>query len=63
MSLKKYSTVAAMAPTWMIAVYAVTDLSSTVRPSSFSAIVRCPVEETGRYSVRPSTMPRMIESK
>jgi hypothetical protein len=52
-----------MAPIWTIAVYAVTALSSTGRPSSFSAIVRWPVEETGRYSVRPSTMPRMIESR
>jgi len=59
----KYRKVAAMAPSWMIAVYAVTTLASTGSPSSFSAIVRCPVDETGRNSVSPSTMPRMIASR
>src|SRR6059036_2069123 len=48
---------ATIAPTWMIAVYAVTPTSSTLRLSSFSATVRCPVELTGRNSVTPSTTP------
>jgi len=43
----------------MIAVYAVTSGASTCRPRSFSVMVRCPVEDTGRNSVSPSTMPRM----
>jgi hypothetical protein len=45
----------------MIAVYAVTAGSSTRSPSSFSVTVRCPVEDTGRNSVSPSTMPRMTD--
>ena len=44
----------------MIAVYAVTPMSSTCSPISPSAMVRCPVEEIGRNSVTPSTMPRTI---
>src|SRR3989442_8275053 len=50
---------ARIAPTWMTAVNPVTAVSSTFRCSSFSTTVRCPVEETGRNSVSPSTMPRM----
>ncbi len=60
MSVAKYTTTAAIAPIWMTAVNAVTAGSSMERPSSFSAIVRWPVLETGRNSVSPSTMPRMI---
>src|SRR5947207_15612565 len=52
---------ARIAPTWMIAVNAVTPLSSILRLSSFSVIVRWPVEETGRNSVKPSTTPRTID--
>ena len=59
MSLKKYTSTAAIAPTWMTAEKPTTASSSTgmfIRPS---AIFRCPVEETGRNSVTPSTTPRM----
>src|SRR2546430_12814619 len=48
---------AMIAPTWITAVNPVTAGSSTLRSSSFSVIVRCPVEDTGRNSVRPSTTP------
>src|SRR4029453_15155193 len=47
---------ARMAPTWMIAVNAVTG-SSTFSPRSPSAMVRWPVLDTGRNSVTPSRMP------
>src|SRR3954469_23206416 len=33
---------------------------SASKPSSSVARMRCPVEETGRNSVTPSTMPRMM---
>ena len=49
-----------MAPTWITAVKAVTPASSTLSPSSFSRIVRCPVLDTGRNSVTPSMTPRRI---
>ena len=62
MSLRKYRNVATIAPNWMIAVYAVTAGSSTSSPSSCSATVRCPVLDTGRNSVRPSTMPSRTAS-
>ncbi len=60
MSLKKYTSTAAIAPTWMTAEKATTDLSSTGGMSmSPSAILRWPVEDTGRNSVTPpSTTPR-----
>src|SRR3954454_5147338 len=48
---------AAIAPTWMTAVNAVTASDVDRRPSIRSTIVRCPVLDTGRYSVRPSTTP------
>ena len=48
---------AMIAPNWMTAVNAVTDLSSTLSPISPSATVRCPVLETGRNSVSPSMTP------
>src|SRR5262249_26590863 len=51
---------ARIAPTWITAVNPVTAVSSTLRCSSFSVIVRCPVEDTGRNSVTPSTMPRTV---
>ena len=47
-----------IAPNWMIAVKAVTAASSTLSPSIPSAIVRCPVLDTGKNSVSPSTTPR-----
>ena len=52
---------ATIAPTWMIAVYAVTLGSSIGRPIIFSTTVRCPVDEMGRNSVMPSTMPSTID--
>ena len=48
---------ARMAPTWMIAVNAVTPGSSTFSPRSPSAMARWPVLDTGRNSVTPSRMP------
>jgi hypothetical protein len=33
---------------------------SASKPSSSVARIRCPVDETGRNSVTPSTMPRMM---
>jgi len=54
---------AAIAPIWMTAVNPVTAGSSTCSPRTCSAIVRWPVLEIGRNSVRPSTMPRMMASK
>src|SRR3954470_24267347 len=45
-----------MAPDW-ITTSKVFMISSLVRPSSELARMRCPVDETGRNSVRPSTMP------
>ncbi|MDQ0711244.1 hypothetical protein QFZ55_000696 [Streptomyces luteogriseus] len=58
MSLKKYTSTAAIAPTWMTAENPTTASSSTGMPISPSTIFRCPVEETGRNSVTPSTAPR-----
>ncbi len=63
MSRAKKRMTAAIAPIWITAVNPVTAGSSTWRPRIFSAIVRCPVLEMGRNSVRPSTMPRMIASR
>ncbi len=51
---------ARIAPTWMIAVNAVGPGPVICIPMSFSVIVRWPVEETGRNSVSPSTMPRTM---
>jgi hypothetical protein len=48
---------ARMAPTWMIAVNAVTPGSSTFSPRSPSAIVRWPVLDTGSNLMTPSRMP------
>ena len=45
----------------MTAVYAVTLGSSIGSPISFSVTVRWPVDEMGRNSVMPSTMPRTID--
>jgi hypothetical protein len=47
-----------IAPNCTTAVNAVTCGSSIFRSKSFSVTVRCPVLETGRNSVRPSTTPR-----
>src|SRR4051812_39521222 len=63
MSPKKYTNTAAMAPTWITAVNPTTAGSSTGMPSNPSVILRCPVDETGRNSVRPSTTPRMAASR
>src|SRR5690348_16455517 len=48
---------ARIAPSWMMTLNAA-HLSSS-KPSSAVARIRCPVEETGRNSVPPSTMPRI----
>src|SRR4029453_545778 len=50
-----------MAPGWMAMLK--TAHSSALKPSSSVARIRWPVEETGRYSVTPSTMPRMMTSQ
>ncbi len=49
---------AAMAPVWMAISK---DLSVSVcgRRSRFEARIKCAVDDTGRNSVRPSTIPRM----
>ena len=56
-------TTATTAPIWTIAVNAVMSASSMLKPISFSVIVRWPVLEIGRNSVKPSTAPRMIASR
>ncbi|MDQ5949619.1 MAG: hypothetical protein QG563_125, partial [Patescibacteria group bacterium] len=45
-----------------IAISNVFEKSVGVFPRSLLAIIRCPVDETGRNSVIPSTIPSMIES-
>jgi hypothetical protein len=51
-----------MAPNWMIIVNAFTKgVLST--PSRFCVIIMCPVEDTGRNSVSPSTIAMIIVSK
>src|SRR3712207_6705556 len=47
-----------MAPGWMAMLKSAH--CSAGKPRSSVARIRCPVEETGRYSVSPSTMPRMM---
>src|SRR3954451_22944930 len=49
-----------MAPVWMTILK--TFQRSSFAPSKSPARMRCPVEEIGRNSVRPSTMPRMNAS-
>src|SRR3954453_5992221 len=49
---------ARIAPSWMMRLNAAHFSGS--KPSSSVARIKCPVEETGRNSVTPSTMPRMI---
>ncbi len=51
-----------MAPIWITAVYAVIAGSLISSPRAFSTMVRWPVLETGRNSVSPSTIPRMMAS-
>ena len=63
MSFQKNRTTAAIAPTWITAVKPVIAGSSICRPSIFDTMVRWPVLDTGRNSVRPSTMPRMMASQ
>src|SRR3954452_13891866 len=46
-----------MAPSWITT--SKTVLPGPVNPISSAARIRWPVEETGRNSVTPSTMPRM----
>src|SRR6476469_9621178 len=48
---------ARIAPSWMMTLNAAHFSAS--KPSSSVAKIKCPVEETGRNSVTPSTMPRM----
>ena len=54
---------ARIAPSWMTMVYIFQKPLSRSMPSSDSAMRRCAVEETGRNSVSPSTMPRITESR
>ncbi len=62
--LRSLWVVAAALVLWSaVMVYAVTAGSSTSSPRSFSAIVRCPVLETGRNSVSPSTIPSTTASR
>src|SRR5947207_8311082 len=63
MSPKKYTSTAAMAPTWITAVNPTTAGSSTGIFISPSVIFRWPVDETGRNSVKPSTTPRIPASR
>src|SRR3569623_1442045 len=49
---------ARIAPSWMMTLNA-SHLPASY-PSNSVARIRCPVDETGRNSVTPSTMPRMI---
>ena len=51
---------ARIAPGWM-ATLNNAHLSAS-KPSNSVARMRCPVDETGRYSVSPSTTPRMMTS-
>src|SRR4029077_13245643 len=48
-----------MAPNW-ISTAKVLPKSSSAKPKKRCTSSRCPVEETGTNSVRPSTMPRTI---
>src|SRR6476646_7999676 len=50
--------IARIAPSWMMTLNAAHFSAS--KPSSSVARIKWPVEETGRNSVTPSTMPRMI---
>jgi len=52
---------ARIAPSWMMTLKAAHFSAS--KPRSSVARIRWPVEETGRNSVTPSTMPRMIAIK
>src|SRR5260370_42201027 len=49
---------ARIAPSWMITLNAAHFSAS--KPSSSVARIKCPVDDTGRNSVTPSTMPRMM---
>src|SRR3954451_751424 len=49
---------ARIAPSWMMTLNAAHFWA--LKPRSSVARIRCPVEETGRNSVTPSTMPRMM---
>jgi hypothetical protein len=52
-----YATTARMAPNWIeISALAAT---SPVNPNAWPAKIKWPVDETGRNSVSPSTMPRI----
>src|SRR6187401_1393750 len=46
-----------MAPSWME--ISVLEATSPVNPNAWPAKIRWPVEDTGRNSVSPSTMPRI----
>src|SRR4249919_422999 len=49
---------ARIAPSWMMTLNAAHFSAS--KPSNSVARIKCPVEETGKNSVTPSTMPRMM---
>jgi hypothetical protein len=50
-----------MAPNWIATVNALVNGSSAI-PIKDEAIIICPVEDTGKNSVRPSTIARIIAS-
>ncbi len=49
-----------MAPNWMMNVKAWTKASPCCTPIRFCVMIMCPVEDTGRNSVNPSTMEMMM---
>ena len=59
-SLRKYSSTAAIVPSWVTAVKAAPGSS---QPRNAGTIRRCPVLEIGRNSVSPWTMPRTMAWK
>jgi hypothetical protein len=50
-----------MAPNWIATVKSLVKLFGGT-PSSLSVMIICPVEDTGRYSVIPSTIAMIIAS-
>ena len=63
MRLQKYTGRHAIAPSWITMEYIFQYPSERLMCSNASERRRCAVELTGRNSVRPSTIPRISESK
>ena len=61
-NVRQYSTTMARIAAGWIAMLN-TSHSDWSKPSSSVARIKCPVEDTGRYSVIPSTMPRMMATQ